>query len=244
MVNKIFRKGKAFLLAYDQGMEHGPDDLDDFSANPDNLFNLAIKGKATGIIVHKGIAKKYYSKYKGKIPLIIKLNGKTKLGDKHNSRQLCTVAEAKKLGASAVGYTVYLGSDYEADMMQEFAKIIREAKKHKLLCIGWMYPRGGKVIHRKYYKNAAYAARVGMELGADATKIMINNPSKVSYVKKMCSGVKVLVAGGDKTSQRKFLKNIQTAKESGADGFAIGRNIWQSKEPLKLMKEVKKIIWN
>jgi orotidine-5'-phosphate decarboxylase len=57
----------------------------------------------------------------------------------------------------------------------------------------------------------------------------------------MCPGVKVLVAGGDKINETSFYKNLQKANELGADGFAIGRNIWQSNEPLKIMKEVRRL---
>ncbi|MEA3378658.1 MAG: fructose-bisphosphate aldolase, partial [Nanoarchaeota archaeon] len=69
------KKGKSLLLAYDQGLEHGPTDFNDKNIDPDYIMDIAIKGKFNGIILQKGIAEKYYQ---GKIPLILKLNGKTK----------------------------------------------------------------------------------------------------------------------------------------------------------------------
>ena len=125
MNNKILRKGKALFLAYDQGLEHGPTDFNDKNVDPNYIIEIAKKGKYTGIIFQKGIAKKYKKEITAsKVPLIVKLNGKTNLvKGEPISRQLCTVREAVKLGAAAVGYTIYIGSQRESIMMQEFEKI-------------------------------------------------------------------------------------------------------------------------
>src|SRR5208337_3317437 len=94
-------KGKGMLLAYDQGLEHGPSkDFNQKSVDPEYILDIASKGKFTGIIFQKGVAEKYYD---GKVPLIIKVNGKTSLpkGEPIAS-QICSVKQAKALGARAV----------------------------------------------------------------------------------------------------------------------------------------------
>jgi len=58
-LNKILKKGKAFFLAYDQGLEHGPSDFNDKNVNPNYIIEIAKKAKCTGIIFQKGIAEKY-----------------------------------------------------------------------------------------------------------------------------------------------------------------------------------------
>src|SRR3989344_9038850 len=127
-VKKLLRAGKALFLAYDQGLEHGPIDFNEINVDPLFIIDLAHKGKCTGIIFQKGLAEKYRAEIKKSgVPLIIKLNGKTNLvkGEPF-SPQLCTIAEAKKLGAVAVGYTIYFGSEHEKRMMETFEKIEEE----------------------------------------------------------------------------------------------------------------------
>src|SRR3989344_7438829 len=111
-LGKILKKERAMYLAYDQGLEHGPSDFTDENIDPLKIIEIAVKGRFTGIVFHKGIAEKYQKEIKkSKVPLILKLNGKTKLvGGEPISANTCTVKEAIKLGAKAVGYTIYIGS--------------------------------------------------------------------------------------------------------------------------------------
>src|SRR3989338_8262167 len=104
-LNKLFTNNKCLFLAYDQGLEHGPSDFNDSSVNPKNIIGLAKRGKFNALVVQKGIAEQYHEEIKkSKIPLILKLNGKTNLSNGEPlSTQLCTVNEALKLGAAAVG---------------------------------------------------------------------------------------------------------------------------------------------
>ena len=164
-LSKITTNGKAMYLAYDHGIEHGPLDLAGKSVDPDYILKLAVDGGYNAIVLQKGVAEKYYSPYSLKIPLILKLNGKTKLvAGEPISRQVCSVEEAVRLGAVAVGYTVYLGSSYESEMLKEFGKIEEEAHRAGLPVIGWMYPRGKTVADDASPEITAYAARIGLEL--------------------------------------------------------------------------------
>jgi class I fructose-bisphosphate aldolase len=245
-LNKILKKGKGFFLAYDQGLEHGPTDFNDKNVDPNYIINIAKKGKYTGLIVQKGIAKKYKKEIKdSKIPLIIKLNGKTNLvkGDPI-SRQLCTVKEAVKLGATAVGYTIYLGSKHETIMMQEFEKIQQQAHKQNLPTIAWIYPRGKSIKGKSKKELMAYSARVGLEIGADIIKINYSgNPTDLNWAVKSAGKTKIVIAGGIKKGEKILLKQVKEIIKEGAIGLAIGRNIWQSKEPLKITNKIKKILW-
>ena len=99
------------LLAYDQGFEHGPSlDFNDRNVDPTFIMETAFKGGFNGIVFQKGLAEKYYD---GRVPLIVKTNGKAGLTKgEPNSKQNCSVEYAISLGAKAVGYTIYLGSQY------------------------------------------------------------------------------------------------------------------------------------
>ena len=246
-IGRILKNGKALYLAYDQGLEHGPSvDFNDKNVDPLYILDIAKRGKFQGVVFQKGIAEKYYEEIKkSKVPLILKLNGKTKLFQGEAiSRQLCTVKEAIKLGAKAVGYTIYIGSRYESVMMQEFESIEREAHKFSIPLIAWVYPRGKAVKDDTSKELMSYSARVALELGADIVKIKYGGNAKdLQWAVKSAGKTKVVIAGGIKTNEKSLLKQVSDIMNSGAIGLAIGRNIWQHPRPLEITDKIKKIIW-
>ncbi len=245
-LKKITTKGKALFLAYDQGLEHGPSDFNDKNVDPEYIIDIAKKGKYNAVVFQKGIAEKYKDEIKkSRVPLIIKLNGKTNLvkGDPI-SVQLCSVSEAIKLGAKAVGYTIYIGSIHEAEMFKEFEKIEREAHSKKIPVIAWIYPRGKGIKGKSEKELMAYAARTGLEIGADIVKLQYDGKVKdFQWAVKSAGKTKIVVAGGVKKDKILFLKQVKEIMSSGAIGLAIGRNVWQDKNPLEITKKIKKVIW-
>jgi len=236
------------FLAYDQGMEHGPVDFDDENADPQNILNIAIDGNFTAVILQKGTAEKYYSNtnYQQKVPLILKLNGKTNLVDDPDpySPQICSVSEAIDIGASAVGYTIYVGSNHEPEMFKEFSRIEQEAHQGGLPFIGWMYIKGSGAEGKDVKELTPYAARLGLEMGADIVKIKYPGDEKsLRWAVESAGKTKVVVSGGAKQEEHEFLDIVQTCISSGAIGMAVGRNIWQAENPLEIAGKVKKIIW-
>ena len=247
-LRKITKKGRALFLAYDQGLEHGPTDFNDKNVNPEYIIDIAKKSGFNALIFQKGISEKYHNEIrKSKIPLIVKLNGKTNLvKGEPVSRQLCSVEEAVDLGAKAVGYTIYLGSEHETEMLKEFNNIEREAHKRGLPVIVWIYPRGKNIKGRNKAELTAYCCRVGLEIGADIIKIKLEDnitKEQLKWAVKSAGKTKVVIAGGMKKSEKKLLKQIEKIMDSGCIGLAIGRNIWQSKKPLEITKKIKKKIW-
>ena len=245
----FIKDGKSALLAYDQGLEHGPSaDFDDRNVDPQFIMDTAVSGGFSGVIFGKGCAEKYYDKSSG-IPLIIKVNGKDNLtvGDPL-SRQVCSVEEAVSLGAKGIGYTIYAGSDHEPEMFQEFGRIQEEAHKNDLPAIAWVYPRGGRVKELGGDMDpaiVAYAARIGMELGADAVKIKYSgDPETFNWAVRSAGKAHVFMSGGAKTkTDEEFLKQLSGVMEAGATGLAVGRNVWQHPEPLEITKKIKDVIF-
>jgi len=244
-ISKITKKGRALFLAYDQGLEHGPIEFNDENVDPKKIIEIAEKGKFTAMIFQKGIADKYKTEIKkSKVPLIIKLNGKTNLVEGElMSEQLCTVKEAIKLGAVAVGYTIYIGSKYESKMFSEFENIEREAHKLGIPVISWIYPGKKEFPGKTDDEIMAYAARIALEIGADIAKIKYTGNSKaLKWAIKSAGKCKIVLSGGAKTSDKDVLKEAKDAIDSGAMGLAIGRNIWQNENPLEIAKKVRKIV--
>lgn len=244
-LKKLFTKNKSLILAYDHGLEHGVSDFDLKNIDPDYILDIAVKGKFNAVVFQPGLAEKYFQNYKRKIPLIVKLNGKTNIAQiEPVSRQNCSVKRAIKLGADAVGYTIYLGSDFENVMLAEFGKIVEEAHNFKLPVIAWIYPRGKSIGNDRSTEILAYAARTGLELGADIVKINYNHDAEgFKWVVKAAGKTKVVVAGGAKKEDNEELQSTYEIIKAGASGLAIGRGIWQHKEPLKMTKALKKIIF-
>ncbi len=238
--------GRAIYLAYDQGMEHGPTDFNDENVDPEEILQIAKDGGVNAIILQKGIAEKYYTEEFKSVPLIVKLNGKTNLVANKDpySPQICSVEEAIDLGALAVGYTIYVGSSYEPVMFSEFSKIEREAHERNIPAIAWMYLHGSGTEGKDMKELSAYATRLGLELGADMVKIKYpGDLPSLSWAVESAGLTKVVVSGGEKKSEDEFLEIAKTVMKSGAIGLAVGRNIWQSKNPLVILDKLKAIVY-
>lgn len=245
----IERNGKVMLLAYDQGFEHGPVDFDEKSVDPNYIMDIARSGYYTGVIFQEGVAAKYYATATDREnlpPLIVKLNGKTSFqGEEPLSLQLCTVDKAIELGAKVVGYTIYVGSEHEEQMLAEFSKIEDEAHTKGLVVIAWMYPRGKKVEGKQTTKETlAYAARLGMELNADYVKIAFpGNVEDFKWVIKSAGKTKVLVQGGKRMDWPELEAEVSGALSAGASGIAIGRNVWQAVNPEEITKKLAGLVF-
>src|SRR3989344_6031337 len=249
----IGKNGKAMLLAYDQGFEHGPTDFDEKSIDPSYIMDIARSGLFTGVIFQEGVAAKYYANDEWRmtngeerIPLIVKLNGKTSFqGEEPLSLQLCTVEKAIELGGVAVGYTIYVGSEHEEQMLTEFSRIEDEAHAKGLVVIAWMYPRGKKVEGKQTTKETlAYAARLGLELNADYVKIAYSGDvDSFKWVVAAAGKTKVLVQGGKRLDWPELEAEVTGALAAGASGIAIGRNVWQAVNPEEITKKLASLVF-
>ena len=269
---RIMPGGRAMILAYDQGFEHGPRDFLEHreSGNLEYILDIAKRGGFTGIVLHAGLAEKYEREIEdSKVPLILKLNGTSELNTEEDpySPQLYSIEDALLLGATAVGYTVYSGSKYEDEMQKEFSSIIREAHSKGIPVIGWMYPRGKSLFDRRSTSKTlkialeeqeetslaidetpsivAYGARIGLELGADIVKVKYTgSPESFRWVVQSASPTKVVMSGGPMTkTDEEFLSRVKDVLTAGAVGIAVGRNIWQRKDPLIISKKLHQIIF-
>src|SRR5690242_8789478 len=174
--------GTLLLLPIDQGLEHGPGD---FLANPQALdptvpWSLAREGGFSGVIAHVGLAERYLRPFAGFVPLVLKLNGRTSIpSDAHAlSPFTASIEDALRLGADAVGYTLYVGSPAHSDDIAAFARLREDCERVGLPLIVWASPRGEAVERRggRYsLYTIDYAARVAEELGADV--VVLNSPA-------------------------------------------------------------------
>ncbi|MBI4601312.1 MAG: fructose-bisphosphate aldolase [Planctomycetes bacterium] len=186
--------GKSLILPYDQFIEHDCRHLeaDSDSGDPHYIMQLALEGGYTGVAVHYGISKRYWSRHEGAVPLVVKLNGKTAIPSQARAFSSLTanVEDAVRVGAVAVGYTMYYGSPRESDDFPQLASVRRECERFGMPLIVWAYPRG-EDIDRKGGPDTSYAlesaARVAMEMGATIIKSNVPKAAKPDFLES--SGV-------------------------------------------------------
>lgn len=244
-IDRILKDKRALILSFDEGLEEGPKLFNLHSIDPNYVLNIALEGKYTGVVLQPGIAEKYMTEQYRDIPLIIKLNGKTNLQHVNPlSRQYCTVERAIKLGAEAVGYTIYDGSATESAMFQEFGHIVEQAHDYGIPVIAWMYPR----VENHPLQDTdsmAYAGRIALELGADAVKLKYNGDRKgFEWVTRAAGQCKVFVADRDHKNDLGLLQHVHEAVLAGAAGAALGKTVWQHPKPFSLTKALHAVIFN
>jgi class I fructose-bisphosphate aldolase len=260
--------GTAIFLPYDQGLEHGPRDFfaNPSSADPAYIIKLAIEGGFNGIAIQIGTAEKFYWDFAGEVPLVLKINGKTEVpADEEALSPLnATVDDAVRLGADAVGYTLYVGSPLQAEDFAQMRQVRADCDKYGLPLIVWAYPRG-KYVNEKGGKDSFYmidyAARTAAELGADVVKVNFPNPTKRAGVKseydrdfteqeavdavvRSAGRALVLLSGGEKAGDDEMLEKSRQSLEAGATGLIFGRNVWQREhdESLRFVAKLKELL--
>lgn len=246
--------GTLILLPIDQGLEHGPIDFFD---NPDALdtdwvLRLAVEGKFSGIAFHIGLAEKYHKHYTGRVPLILKVNGKTNAppDDEAFSAMTSSVEDAVRLGADAVGYTLYVGSPAQDVDMAQCNEVRRDCERFGMPFIVWAYPRGNAIKAKGGVDSlyaVDYAARVACEMGADIIKLnvpkwepatadkmpkpydtlQVSQEAGIAKVVKSAGRSLVLVSGGSRISDDDMLDKVRIAMQAGCVGLIFGRNMWQ-----------------
>jgi fructose-bisphosphate aldolase, class I len=247
------KNGTLLLLPIDQGLEHGPIDFfpNPPSQDPEFQWRLALEGNYNGVACHYGLARKYMAKYAGKVPLILKINGKTTIPSDAEAFSSLTgsVEDAVALGADAVGYTLYVGSPRQDEDIQQLAMVREDCDKYNMPLIVWSYPRGSAIEEkggRDSLYAVDYAARVALEMGADIVKLNMpkhgakdgeqpgeyagiefdygEGASRVVHSAGRCM---VLFSGGSKLGDEDLLHKVRTAMQAGATGLIFGRNMWQ-----------------
>ena len=244
----LTRAGNVLILAYDHGLEHGPVDFTDRpeSADPETVFQTATHDAVTALAVQKGIGEAYYPSYEDDVTLLAKLNGTSNMwmGEPDSSVNCSVEYAATQLEADAVGFTIYPGSNNEVEMVEEFREVQEAARDYDMPVVLWSYPRGQGIKNDTKEDTIAYAARLGLELGADVTKVKYpGSKGGMAHAVEMAGKSKVVMSGGSKRSDEDFLKNVRAVMDAGGAGLAVGRNVWQREEPEHLLDALEKVIY-
>jgi class I fructose-bisphosphate aldolase len=244
----LTRDGKVLILAMDHGLEHGPVDFEPVpeTIDPETVFDVATHDAVTSMAVQKGVAETYYPSYEDDVNLLAKLNGTSNLwmGEPDSAVNCSVEYAAEELGADALGFTLYGGSNHEIEMAEEFRDAQEAAREYDLPIVMWSYPRGQGLKNDRKPETIAYGTRLALELGADVAKVKYpGNKEAMEWAVDAAGDVKVVMSGGSKTDDYEFLKQVETVIDAGGAGLAVGRNVWQRENPREILDALEKVIY-
>jgi fructose-bisphosphate aldolase, class I len=250
--------GKFVILPVDQGFEHGP--ARSFAPNPGGYdpryhFELAIDSGCNAYAAPLGFLEAGASEFAGRIPMILKANNSDSLLSSEDpcSAVTASVKDALRLGASAIGFTIYPGSKFRNEMYQQIREMIAEARSVGLPTVMWSYPRGSGLskVGETAIDVVAYAAHIACQLGAHVVKVkpptgdLEQKEAKKAYEK---AGIKVdtladrvrhvvqssfngrrivIFSGGATKGDDEILEEVRGIHAGGGFGSIMGRNAFQ-----------------
>ena len=272
MSGKLGGTGKLVILPVDQGFEHGP--ARSFAKNspaydPHYHFKLSIDAGLSAFAAPLGMLEAGASTFAGQIPLIMKVNSSNSLSNEKSAPSQAltgSVSEAVRLGCSAVGFTIYPGSEMALDMISDIQEIAAEAKDAGLAVVVWSYPRGGNISKEgeTAIDIVTYAAHMAALVGAHIIKVKPptsfieqdeakkvysseNIPisslnERIKHVVQSCFNGKRLVvfSGGSSKDKENLLAEVRELYLGGSSGSIIGRNSFQRPygEALALLNQI------
>jgi class I fructose-bisphosphate aldolase len=272
MQGRLGGTGRLVILPVDQGFEHGP--ARSFAPNPAAYdphyhFQLAVDAGLSAYAAPLGMIEAGADSFAGQIPTILKVNSSNSLAAAKDQAVTGSVGDALRLGCSAIGFTIYPGSEHCFEMMEEIRDMAEEAKSAGLAVVVWSYPRGGGLSKEgeTAMDITAYAAHMAALLGAhiikvkpptefleqaeakkvyEKEKIDISSLSKrVAHVVQSCFNGRRLVvfSGGAAKDMQGILDEVRAIRDGGGTGSIIGRNTFQRprEEALKMLDQIIRI---
>ena len=269
MEGKLGGTGKLVILPVDQGFEHGP--ARSFASNPPAYdphyhYQLAIEAGLSAYAAPLGMIAAGADTFAGAIPTILKVNSSNSLATSRDQAVTGGVDDALRLGCAAIGFTIYPGSEYAFEQMEELRELAAEAKAAGLAVVVWSYPRGPALDKpgETAFDICAYAAHMAALLGAHIIKVKLPSPvvsleaakktyetngipkatmaERVAHIVQSCfAGKRLLVfSGGEAKSLEGLYDDVRAVRDGGGNGSIIGRNTFQrpKAEALEMLAKI------
>jgi class I fructose-bisphosphate aldolase len=267
MAGRLAGTGKLVILPVDQGFEHGP--ARSFAPNPAAYdphyhFQLAIDAGLSAYAAPLGMIEAGADTFAGAIPTILKVNSSNSLAGEKDQAVTGSVADALRLGCAAIGFTIYPGSEYAFELMEEIRELAEEAKAAGLAVVIWSYPRGPALdkAGETAFDICAYAAHMAALLGAHIIKVKPPTAvisleaakksyanvdastlaKRIEHIVQTCFGGKriVVFSGGESKGLEGLYEEVRGLRDGGANGSIIGRNTFQRPraEALEMLSKI------
>ena len=256
MHGRLGGSGHLVILPVDQGFERGP--ARSFASNPAAYdphyhFQLAIEAGLSAYAAPPGMIAAGADTFAGAIPTILKLNSSNSLAISKDQALTGSVGDALRLGCCAIGFTIYPGSEFAFDQMEELRALAEAAKEAGLAVVVWSYPRGPNLdkAAETALDICAYAAHMAALLGAHIIKVkppgahIALEAAKKTYeaqkidgstlakrvehvVQAAFNGKRIVVfSGGEAKDLESLYDEVRGLRDGGANGSIIGRNTFQ-----------------
>lgn len=251
-MRRLFNGEKTVMVALD----HGQGGVRPGLENPEKLLNTLIEANPDAILLSGGMARRYNYLFggKNKPALIISSDfilTSTIPAIEGDGEEICpsiSVEESVRLGADAIKALLIFGKRDTKIVAENMAYITRLAEE----CNYWNMPLivepttwGERFTDemRKDIELYSHMARISAELGADLVKIdFVGTAENYRQVLDNCP-VPITILGGSKASPEDIGNMIEEANNCGVKGVVFGRNVWQSKNPGKMIEALKAITY-
>lgn len=176
----------------------------------------------------------------GSKPVILRVSGGASVigQDLANESLTTSIEEILRLNATAVGMSIFVGSDYEKESLTNLAELVNQCEDFGIPVMA--VTAVGKELEKRDARYLALASRIAAELGARVVKTYwCKNFDKVVYG---CP-VPVVMAGGPRCdTELEVIEFVHDGMQNGAVGLNLGRNVWQSAHPVAIMRALRAVI--
>ena len=229
-------------------MDHGTESYNEQLERPMELIRKFADADVDAFLFLRGLTKSAADQFIDRCGLIYRISTATGPRNKLTQQAYISGIEAAvKLGASAVASNVFVGSDREIEDLERFGEISDACDAWGMPFLAEVFPIGSKdaaPFDGPYStEDLRIAVRVGYELGADFIKTSYSGDAEsFRKIVNNCP-IPIVIAGGPKTnSVEEILKMVRGAMDAGAHGIAMGRKVWGSSNPIKLVEALKLIV--
>jgi putative autoinducer-2 (AI-2) aldolase len=224
---------KCVMLAVDHGYFQGPTTgLENIRATIEPLLPFA-----DALMITRGALRTWINAELN-IPVVLRVSGGTSILKELSNEIITTsVEDALRINASAMTCSVFIGGKYEKETICNLSQLVNEGEKYGIPVLA--VTAVGKEMKRDS-RYLALASRICVETGAHMVKTYYceNFPEII----EACGSVPVVIAGGKKTEEKAALEMAASAIRDGAFGVDMGRNIFQSSDPLAMIKAIREIV--
>lgn len=235
-LSRIFnpKTGRCVMLAVDHGYFQGP---------TTGLRNLGetvnpLLPYVDALMITRGALRTWIPEEIDKSIVLRVSGGQSILKELSNEIITTSIQDAIRINASAITCSVYIGGEYEKQSIENLSKIINEGQDYGIPVLAVT------AVGKELVRDAKYlglACRICVEMGAQMVKTYYCEPD-FEQVVEACGSVPVVIAGGKKIEERDALKMVKDAIDAGAVGVDMGRNIFQSDNPIGMIKAVRAVV--
>jgi len=231
----IQNDGHILVLPVDHGYFQGPTrKLEEPGKTIEPLLPYA-----DGLFITRGVLRSSVDPELSK-PIILRVSGGTSMVGKDLTNEGITTSmeEAIRLNVSAVGLSIFVGSDYEKESLLNLSQLVNEGERYGIPVMA--VTAVGRELEKRDARYLAMASRIAAELGARVVKTYW-----CEDFDKVATGcpVPVILAGGPQVdTEREVFDFVYDGLQKGAIGVNLGRNIWQNEHPIAMIRAIRAVV--